>query len=90
MGSSESLKQRFEAFGWSTRIVDGHNIPAMIETLSELPFSSDKPSAIVAQTRAGSGISFMEDQVLWHYRVPSDEDLARAMKELGQTDGGAQ
>ena len=81
-----SFAEKFESFGWSVREVDGHNTPALIDTLAEFPFTPGKPSVIVAKTVAGKGVSFMEDQVLWHYRAPSDEDLERALAELNQLD----
>lgn len=84
MGSAQSVEDKFKAFGWKTCRTNGHDIPGMIETLNRTPFATSTPSAIIAETRAGSGVSFMEDQVLWHYRVPSAEDVSRAMIELGQ------
>ncbi len=89
MGSPESVTGKFRAFGWDSRQTNGHDIPGMIDALNQIPFSAAAPSAIVCETRAGSGVSFMEDQVLWHYRVPSDDDVARAMKELKQESGNA-
>lgn len=80
-----SLEEKFRAFGWAARSVNGGDIASMIKTLSDFPFEQDRPSAIIADTVSGAGISFMEDQVLWHYRVPSDDDLTRALQELGET-----
>ena len=77
------LEEKFQAFGWAARTIDGNNIYEIIETLDDFPFEQGRPSAIIANT--GTGISFMDDQVLWHYRVPSDEDLQRALQELGET-----
>lgn len=79
-----SLEEKFRAFGWEARTVDGLDTAALIEVLATFPFAAGRPSAIIAKTRAGAGVSFMEDQVLWHYRVPSDDDLARALAELGE------
>lgn len=77
-----SLEEKYRAFGWAARTINGNNIPEIIETLKEFPFEKARPSAIIAKTVAGAGASFMEDQVLWHYRVPSDEDLRKALQEL--------
>lgn len=85
MGSAESVEKKFQSFGWKTCLTNGHDIPGMIEVLNRTPFDSGCPSAVIARTRAGSGVSFIEDQVLWHYRVPSDDDLKRALAELGQS-----
>ena len=77
-----SLEEKFRAFGWGVRSVDGHDIEKIVESLRAFPFEASRPSALIAKTRAGAGVSFMEDQVLWHYRVPSDEDLKRGLAEL--------
>ena len=77
-----SLAEKFRAFGWAAREIDGSDMPAILATLAELPFEPGRPSAIVARTRMG--ISFMEGDVLWHYRKPSAEELARARAELGE------
>ena len=77
-----SFEEKFRAFGWATREVDGHDVGALMAALNATPFQKGKPSAIIAHTRAGKGVSFMENQVLWHYRVPSKEDLENAYQEL--------
>lgn len=79
-----SFAEKFTSFGWETRSVDGLNLQELHGTLNQVPFQPGKPSAIIAKTRAGAGVSFMEDQVLWHYRTPSEEDLRKAFAELGQ------
>ena len=79
-----SLEEKFRAFGFGARTVDGHDLAALRAALDAVPFTPDRPSAIVAKTKSGAGVSFMEDDVLWHYRVPSDEDLQRALAELGE------
>lgn len=82
MGFS-SLEARFKAFGWAARTIDGNRLPEILAALEAFPFEADRPSAIVARTTGGAGVSFMRDQVLWHYRVPSDDELRRALEELG-------
>jgi transketolase len=77
-----SIAGKFEAFGWRAKTVDGHDAGALLAVLGEVPFEAGRPSAIVARTTAGKGVRFMEDQVLWHYRVPSDRDLENALAEL--------
>ncbi len=77
-----SLAAKFEAFGWAARTVDGSDMEALVDVLSSLPFEAGRPSAIVARTRMG--VSFMEDDVLWHYRKPSRDELNRAQTELGE------
>jgi transketolase len=79
-----SFEEKFKAFGWGTNTIDGHNLVEIIDALDRFPFESGKPSALIAQTTAGRGVSFMEDQVLWHYRVPSRDDVQQALDELGE------
>jgi transketolase len=79
-----SFEEKFKAFGWSARTIDGHDIGEIVATLTQFPFEKDRPSAIICKTTGGQGVSFMADQTLWHYRVPSAEDLSRALDELGE------
>ena len=81
----KSLDRKFRAFGWSARTIDGNNMRQIVNTLNCVPISSGKPTAIILKTIKGAGVTFMEDKVLWHYRVPSDRDLAEALAELGET-----
>jgi transketolase len=74
------LEDKFRSFGWSARAIDGSNMDEIVSALSEVPFETGKPTAIVAHTRAG--VSFMNDDVLWHYRKPTDEELRQALQEL--------
>lgn len=79
-----SLEEKFRAFGWEARTVAGNDMASVVEVLKDIPFVPGKPSAIILSTLKGSGVSFMEDQVLWHYRVPSREDFSRALDELNE------
>jgi len=79
-----SFEEKFKAFGWGANTIDGHNFVEIIDALDKFPFESGKPSALIAKTTAGRGVSFMEDQVLWHYRVPSRDDVQQALDELGE------
>lgn len=78
-----SFQDKLRAFGWAVQTVNGHDYREILDALDAFPFSYGRPSAIIAETVAGAGVSFMEDQVLWHYRVPSKEDLENALAELG-------
>jgi transketolase len=80
-----NLADKFRAFGWTARTIDGNNMAAVVAALAEFPFETGRPSAIVANTVGASGVSFMEDQVLWHYRTPSTDEMQRALLELGET-----
>jgi len=80
----EPLPEKFEAFGWAVREVDGHDHAALTRELGSAPWEPGKPSILIARTTKGKGVSFMENQVLWHYRNPDDEQLATALAELGE------
>jgi transketolase len=62
--------------------VDGHDHASLGDTLGAVPFESDKPSCLIARTTKGKGVSFMEDSVLWHYRIPRGEEFEAALIEL--------
>jgi len=79
----EPFRQKWEAFGWSVREIDGHDLAAISRALATLPFVARRPSCLIAHTVKGKGVSFMEDQLLWHYRPPDSGELARALAELG-------
>jgi transketolase len=79
----EPLAAKWRAFGWAVREIDGHDHDAIEDTLRAVPFEPGRPSAIVAHTIKGKGVSFMEDQLAWHYKSPDDAQLARALAELG-------
>ncbi len=77
------LVDKWRAFGWSACETDGHDMAALIRLLSKIPDGSGKPVAVVAHTIKGKGVSFMEDDNNWHYRIPKAEEVLRAKKELG-------
>lgn len=79
-----TFEDKFRAFGWAARTVDGRNIDEIINVLDDVPFEPGRPSAIIAKTVGGAGVSFMENDTLWHYRVPNKDDLNRAIDELGE------
>ena len=79
------LGEKWKAFGWRVQEVDGHDIGALLCALKAGPAGAGKPSAIIAKTVKGKGVSFMEDDNNWHYRVPNDEEVSKALKELGQS-----
>lgn len=77
-----SLEEKFRSFGWEAVTIDGNNIGALLDALGRFPFSAQKPSAIIARTVSGAGVSFMERDQVWFYRSPSDDDLNRALSEI--------
>jgi transketolase len=79
-----SLEEKFRAFGWAARTINGNNMSEITAALTGVPFEAGRPSAIIGRTRGGYGVDFMEDQVMWHYRTPSSDDLQRALAKLGK------
>ena len=80
--SLDPLPEKWSAFGWAVREIDGHDMSALCMNLRSFPDGSGKPLAIIAHTVKGKGVSFMEDDNNWHYRIPSDEEAEEAFKEL--------
>lgn len=78
----ESLPEKFRAFGYAVKTVSGNDVAELAQAFEQLPFEAGKPNLVLARTVKGYGISFMEDQVKWHHKVPSDEEFAQAMREL--------
>ena len=78
----EPLVEKWKAFGWSCVEIDGHDASAIIAAFSRAPFVPSRPAAVVAHTVKGKGVSFMEDDLEWHYRPPNDNDLKRALEEI--------
>ena len=81
----EPFIAKWEAFGWAAREIDGHNVSEIASAFGAVPFRHGSPSCIIAHTVKGKGVSFMENQVLWHYRTPDGAELLRALAELRGT-----
>lgn len=79
--SNEPLDEKWRAFGWEVRSVDGHDYAALTTALTTPP-PAGKPLFIIANTVKGKGVSFMENVGKWHHGVPSDAELAEASEEL--------
>ena len=86
----EPLADKFRAFRWSVREVDGHDQGSLRESLCATPWEPGKPSCLIARTTKGKGVSFMENDLLWHYRSPGDSQLADALAQLGNADAASQ
>ena len=78
----EPLRYKFVAFGYEVREVNGNDVDTLVNCFAELPFSTGKPSLILASTTKGCGVSFIENAVDWHHHVPSDAELTVALSEL--------
>lgn len=80
----EPFADKWRSFGWAVREIDGHTYASIADAFDSIPFEPGKPSVIIAHTIKGKGVSFMEDQLAWHYKSPNDEQLAEALAGLGE------
>ena len=78
---NEPLDEKYRAFGWTVRTVNGHDPSELTMALSKPP-QKGQPTCIIANTVKGKGVSFMEDVAKWHHRVPSEQELRQALAEL--------
>jgi transketolase len=78
----EPLASKWRAFGWHTLEIDGHDIPALQAAFTEAAATKGKPTAIVAHTVKGKGVSFMEDNPKYHGVAPTPAELQQALQEL--------
>jgi len=78
----EPFKDKWESFGWSAKVIDGHNFKELDKAFSSVPFKKGRPSVIICDTVKGKGVSFMENKLEWHYNHLSKEDFEKAIKEI--------
>lgn len=74
------LGEKWESFGWNVQEIDGHCFKQIFRALGSS--SSEKPNLVILNTIKGKGVSFMENQLLWHYRAPDSKEYELALKEL--------
>lgn len=79
----EPFTNKWSAFGWDTLEIDGHDHKQLYDALTHSN-QLNKPTAIIAHTIKGKGVSFMENQLAWHYKSPSEEQLRIALQEVEQ------
>jgi len=82
MMSLEPLADKWKSFGWITRTIDGHNMKEIVDTLESLPFEKGRPSAIIADTIKGKGVSFITNMHMFRF---NKEQLNKALIELGES-----
>jgi transketolase len=82
MGLSPLL-DKWKAFGWNVLEIDGHDIKSILDACNQFQMEKQKPTAIIANTIKGKGVSFMEDDNNWHYRIPNEDEVMKAKIELG-------
>jgi transketolase len=78
------MEAKIKSFGWNAATVNGHDCGELYDAISSLLTRRGKPSAIIANTIKGKGVSAFEDKVLWHYKWPESEHMETALKELGE------
>ena len=85
----QPLADKWRAFGWDCVEVDGHDVDALVAAMarvakpSRAAAAASRPLAIIASTVKGKGVSFMEDDNNWHYRIPTADEVRTAHGELG-------
>jgi transketolase len=82
----EPLADKFKAFGYAVKTVNGNNIADLLNVFAQVPFAPGKPNLVLAQTVKGCGVSFIENKVNWHHRVPTDAEFTQAMQELNEAE----
>ncbi|WP_448059719.1 transketolase [Cellulomonas hominis] len=78
----EPLADKLRAFGLEVVEVDGHDHGALVDAFAAVPAASGRPTAVIAHTHKGHPISFMSDNVAWHHKVPTEDQLEQALSEL--------
>ena len=78
----EPLKDKLSSFGFSIKEINGNNVQELDETFKNIPFSKGKPNVIIANTCKGKGVSFIENVVKWHHKVPTEKEYKLALEEL--------
>lgn len=79
----EPLPAKFQNFGWNVREIDGHDHTALRTALEPVPVGESRPTLILARTIKGAGVSFMENELRWHYKSANPQELADALAEVG-------
>ena len=77
------IDKKFESFGFNVVVIDGHNFEEIFDAFDKARACKDKPTAIIAKTHKGHGVSFMADEAGWHGKAPNDEQMKQAVEELG-------
>jgi transketolase len=80
---TQPLVEKWRAFGWIAHEIDGNDMGQVLHAMRSLPDASGKPVAVVAHTVKGKGVSFMENDNNWHYRIPTDQEVRASKLELG-------
>ena len=76
------IPAKWKSFGWAVKVIDGHDMNEIVESIDWLDSITDKPAVVVANTIKGKGVSFMENNPGFHGAAPNDEQLSIALSEL--------
>jgi transketolase len=82
--SLECLESRYAEFGWNAVTIDGHNFDQIAEALKKARETKGKPTMIISKTVKGKGVSFMENECIWHHKEPSEQEYKEACEELAE------
>lgn len=82
----EPFAEKWRSFGWAVKGIDGHDHEAIQSALAALPAEQGRPTCIICHTTKGKGVSFMENTVLWHYRIAKGEEFEAALRELEEAE----
>lgn len=80
----EDIEQKLRSFGFNTLIIDGNDIESVMSAFSKAEEMKEMPTAIIARTTKGKGVSFMENNVIWHGKAPNQEEYEKAIIELNK------
>lgn len=80
----ESIRARWEAFGWDVKETNGDDIDHIVKTIEDIDFKNGRPHLIIMKTTKGYGVSYMENVAKWHHGVPSEEQYATAVQEIDE------
>ncbi len=83
----ESIRERWTAFGWDVKEMNGNDIDDIIRTLDSIDFTIGKPHLVISKSTKGLGVSYMENVAKWHHGVPSEEQYQQAINELKERIG---
>ena len=84
--TQEKQEERWAAFGWNVLSIPGNDMDAIDAAVTKAKATKGKPTVIIANTTKGCGVSYIENQVAWHHKVPTDAEYAQAMQELQAQD----
>jgi transketolase len=80
----ESIRKRWEAFGWEVLEMNGDDIADIVKVLDSIDVTSDRPHLVISHTTKGYGVSYMENVAAWHHKVPTQEQYEQAEKEIDE------